>query len=233
MQHEPAVLRFIALNERQAQNLVASARCKEHTDRNAILHAVDHLLVKVLVRLAFSRGAMRRVLEYPRAIIEVKRRNIGIPSACRAMHREREGPFCRMFDTSTARPINTSIARDTKGLGINRHTVGILGAFGRNVMWEVFPYLAALFLAQEPLPSQNILRRHKAASAVETRPSNQRNTRSDAVHKEPPGKTVPHIIADPERYETKCLYQTVTQKRGRFNRNNPFQAYLADGFSLL
>lgn len=100
-----------------------------------------------------------------------------------------------MLDAPATRLINTCMTRNAKGLRANHHAIRILGAISFNVMRKFFPNLATLLLAQEPFPSLDIFGRHKAASAIKTRPSNQRNTRSDAVHKEPPGRTVPHIIA--------------------------------------
>ena len=112
VQYKPAVLRLVALDECQAQHFVASARCEEHTNRNAALHAIDHLLVVVLVAPVFDRSTLRRVLKYPSAILEIERRNIGIRTVGRVMHREGEGLLARMLDAPTTRPIDARIARD-------------------------------------------------------------------------------------------------------------------------
>ena len=212
MQHKPAILGFVALDECEAQHLVASARRKEHTNGNAALHAVDHLLVVVLVAPVFDRSTLRRVLEHPRAVLKVERRNIGVGAALGIVHRKGEGLLTWMLNASATRPKDARIARYRKEFGINRQSKGILRAIGISAMRKLVPQAATLLLAQEPLPSLDIFGRHKAASAVETRPSNQRNTRSDAVHKEPPERTVPHIIADPEQYATKRFQQTATKK---------------------
>ena len=98
-------------------------------------------------------------------------------------------------------------------------------------MREVFPELTALLLAQKPLPSQDILRRYKTTGAIETRQSYQRNTRSNAVHKEPPGRTVPHIIA----YATIAPHEKGPPPSKRALRTdliyelNPTQFYLPSG----
>lgn len=100
-----------------------------------------------------------------------------------------------MLNAPATRPEDARITRHRKELGTNRQAKGILRAVGIRAMRTLIPQPATLLLAQEPLPSLDIFGRHKAASAIKNRPSNQRNTRSDAVHKEPPGRTVPHIIA--------------------------------------
>lgn len=122
-------------------------------------------------------------------------RNIGVGAALGIVHRECEGLLARMLNAPATRPKDARIARHWKEFRINRQTKRILRAVGTRTMRKLVLQAATPLLAQEPLPGLDIFGRHKSASAVETRPSNQRNTRCDAVHKEPPGRTVPHIIA--------------------------------------
>ena len=78
VQNKPSVFGLEPLNKRKAEHLIAHLGCKYDSDRNATFHAVEHFTVIVLVSRTNGAWRLNRILNDPRAIVQIERRHIGV-----------------------------------------------------------------------------------------------------------------------------------------------------------
>lgn len=85
VQNKPSVFGLEPLNKRKAEHLIAHLGCKYDSDWDTTFHAVEHFTVVILVSKTNGTQRLNRVLNDPRAIVQIGRRHIvdalGLPLA--------------------------------------------------------------------------------------------------------------------------------------------------------
>ena len=85
VQNKPSVFGLKPLNKRKAEHLIAHLGCKYDSDWDATFHAVEHFTVVILVSKTNGTRRLNRLLNDPRAIVQIERRHIvdalGLPLA--------------------------------------------------------------------------------------------------------------------------------------------------------
>lgn len=73
---KPSVFGLGPLNKRKAEHLIAHLGCKYDSDWDTTFHAVEHFTVVILVSKTNGTQRLNRVLNDPRAIVQIERRHI-------------------------------------------------------------------------------------------------------------------------------------------------------------
>ena len=76
VQNKPSVFGLEPLNKRKAEHLIAHLGCKYDSDWDTTFHAVEHLTAVILVSKTNGTRRLNRVLNDPRAIVQIERRHI-------------------------------------------------------------------------------------------------------------------------------------------------------------
>jgi len=104
MQNKPAVFGLKPFNKRKAEHLIAHLGCKYDSNWNAIFHAVEHFTVVILVSRTNDAWRLNRILNDPRTVIQIERRNIGVEALFRVMDRKRKDLIGILLHPILARP---------------------------------------------------------------------------------------------------------------------------------
>ena len=104
VQNKPSVFGLEPLNKRKAEHLIAHLGCKYESDWDATFHAVEHFTVVILVSRTNGAWRLNRILNDPRAIVQIERRHIGVEALFRVVDRKRKDLIGILLHPILARP---------------------------------------------------------------------------------------------------------------------------------